>query len=46
MTVKELREILAQFNDTMEVQIVDGDWCEPIDDVDEYNGVILIQNIR
>ena len=45
MTVKELREILAQFNDTMEVQIVDGDWCEPIDDVDEYNGVILIQNI-
>ena len=45
MTVKELRNILAQFDDNMEVQIVDGNWCEPIDDVDEYNGVVLIQNI-
>lgn len=46
MTVKELRDILAQFDDNMEVQIVDNDWNEPIDDVDEYNGIILIQNIR
>lgn len=46
MTVKELRDMLAQFDDNMEVQIVDGNWCEPIDDVDEYDGVVLIQNIR
>lgn len=46
MTVKELRDILTQFDDNMEVQIVDDDWNEPIDDVDEYNGIILIQNIR
>jgi hypothetical protein len=46
MTVKELRDILAQFDDDMEVQIVDNNWCEPIDDVDEYDEVVLIQNIR
>ena len=45
MTVKELRDILAQFDDNMEVQIVDNNWCEPIDDIDEYDGVVLIQNI-
>lgn len=45
MTVRELKDILAQFDDNMEVQIVDDNWCEPIDDVDEYNGVVLIQNI-
>lgn len=46
MTVKELINVLAQFDENMEVQIVDGNWCEPIDDVDEYDGVVLIQNIR
>lgn len=46
MTVKELRDILAQFDDNMEVQIVDGNWCEPIDDVDDYDGIVLIQNVR
>ena len=46
MTVRELREILAQFDDEMEVQIVDNHWNEPIDDVDEYDGVVLIQNLR
>ena len=46
MTVKELREILAQFDDEMEVQIVDNHWNEPIDDVDEYDGIVLIQNLR
>ena len=45
MTVKELRDILAQFDDNMEVQIVDNHWCESIDDVDDYNGVVLIQSI-
>ena len=45
MTVKELRDILTQFDDNMEVQIVDNYWCEPIDDVDDYDGVVLIRNI-
>ena len=45
MTVKELRERLAQFDDNMEVQIVDNNWYESIDDVDDYDGVVLIQNI-
>jgi len=42
MTVKELREMLAQFDENMEVKIVDDNWNEPIYDVDEYDGVILI----
>ena len=46
MTVKELRDILAQFDENMEVEIVDNHWCEPINDVDEYDGVILIQSIE
>ena len=45
MTVKELRDILAQFDDNMEVKIIDGDWAEDIEDVDDYDGVVLIQNI-
>ena len=45
MTVKELRERLAQFDDNMEVQIVDNNWCESIDDVDDYDEVVLIQHI-
>ena len=42
MTVKELKEILEQFDDNMIVQIVDDHWNEDIYDVDEYNGVIII----
>ena len=42
MTVKELKEILEQFDDNMVVQIVDDHWNEDIYDVDEYNGVIII----
>ena len=45
MTVKELREALAQFDENMEVQIVDNHWCEPSDDVDDYDGIVLIQSI-
>lgn len=42
MTVKELREILTQFDDNMTVQIIDDNWNENIVDVDEYNGVVVI----
>ena len=42
MTVRELREILAQFDDNMTVQIIDDNWNENIVDVDEYNGVVVI----
>lgn len=42
MTVRELREILAQFDDNMTVQIIDDNWNENIIDVDEYNGVVVI----
>ena len=45
MTVKELMERLAQFDENMEVKIIDGDWAEKIEDVDEYDGVVIIQNI-
>ncbi len=43
MTVKELREVLKEFDENMEVQIVDNHWNEPIDDVDEYDGVVIIR---
>lgn len=42
MTVKELMEVLKTFDEELEVQIVDDNWNEPINDVDEYNGVIVI----
>ena len=42
MTVRELREILTQFDDNMTVQIIDDNWNENIVDVDEYNGVVVI----
>lgn len=45
MTVKELRERLAQFDENMEVKIIDGDWAEDIEDVDDYDGIVIIQNI-
>ena len=45
MTVRELREILAQFDENMEVQIKDGDWEVPIQYVDIYNGFVLIENL-
>lgn len=45
MTVRELREILAQFDENMEVQIKDGDWEVPIQNVDIYNGFVLIENL-
>ena len=32
MTVKELMERLAQFDENMEVKIIDGDWAEKIED--------------
>lgn len=43
MTVRELREILTQFDENLEVQIIDDNWNEPIDDVDEYNGIVIIR---
>ena len=42
MTVKELIEMLTQFDENMEVKIVDDNWNESIQDVDEYNGIVLI----
>ena len=45
MTIKELMEELKKFDENMEVQIVDGDWNEPINDIDEYRGIVLIRNI-
>lgn len=45
MTVKELRDILAQFDENIEVKIVDNHWDEPIDDVDEYDGVVIIRAV-
>lgn len=42
MTVKELIEILTQFDENMEVKIVDDNWNESIQDVDEYNEIVLI----
>ena len=42
MTVKELIEMLMQFDENMEVKIVDDNWNESIQDVDEYNEIVLI----
>ncbi len=42
MTVKELREMLAQFDENMVVQIVDNHWNEDVNDVDEYDGIVII----
>ncbi len=44
MTVRELREILAQFDENLEVQIIDDNWNEAIDEVDEYNGIVIIRS--
>ena len=43
MTIRELREMLEQFDDDMRVQIVDNHWNEDIDDVDEYDGIVIIR---
>lgn len=43
MTVRELREVLAQFDEDMEVKVNDNYWDEPIGDVDEYDGVVIIR---
>ncbi len=43
MTVKELMEILKNFDENMEVQVIDDNWNEPIGDVDEYDGVVIIR---
>lgn len=43
MTVRELREILAQFDENMEIKVNDNHWDEPIGDVDEYDGVVIIR---
>ena len=45
MTVKELMNTLAQFDENMEVKIVDNNWVEEIEDVDDYDGIVIIQNI-
>lgn len=43
MTIKELKEILSQFEDDMEVMVKDNHWDEPIDDVGEYDGIVIIR---
>ena len=42
MTVKELIRVLEQFDKDTEVLVKDDHWDEPIGDVDEYDGVIII----
>ena len=42
MTVRELIEVLNTFDEELEVQVIDNNWNEPINDIDEYNGVIVI----
>lgn len=34
--------MLTQFDENMEVKIVDDNWNESIQDVDEYNEIVLI----
>lgn len=43
MTVKELMEVLKNFDENMEVKIVDNNWDEPIEDVDDFDGVVIIR---
>ena len=43
MTVKELMEALKNFDEDMEVKIVDNNWDEPIEDVDDFDGVVIIR---
>ena len=43
MTVKELINILKDFDEDMEVLVTDNHWDEPIGDVDEYDGVVIIR---
>lgn len=42
MTVKELIEMLTRFDENMEVKIVDNNWNESIQDVDEYHNEVII----
>ena len=43
MTVKELMEILKNFDENMVVKVVDNHWEENISDVDDYDGVVIIR---
>ena len=44
MTVKELMERLAQFDENMEVKIIDGDWEEELNYVEDHEGEIILQH--
>lgn len=46
MTVKELMERLAQFDENTEVKIVDGDWEEELNYVEDHEGTIILQSIK
>ncbi len=45
MTVKEMIKKLEQYNEDMEIKVTDNDWDEDANDVDSYDGYVVIRNI-
>ena len=44
MTIRELRDELAQFDENMEIRIMNGMWAVPINNIDTEDGIVLLEN--
>ena len=45
MTVKELIKELEQYDGDMEVKVTDDNWDEDLNDVDSYDGYVVVRSI-
>lgn len=45
MTVKELIKELEQYDEDMEVKVTDDNWDEDLNDVDSYDGYVVVRSI-
>ena len=46
MTIRELINVLSEFDDNMVVNIVDDGWREDINNIEEHDGIVLLRNIE
>lgn len=45
MTVKELIKELEQYDEDMKVKVTDDNWDEDLNDVDSYDGYVVVRSI-
>lgn len=45
MTVKELIKELEQYDEDMKVKVTDDNWDEDLNDVDFYDGYVVVRSI-